>query len=76
MKKYFVYFDDLCDERPAPTPGFQDHEVYLASEVEARIGTLMMVISLLRAGHKAEDISDVIKREIGLPDSASGDRNG
>jgi hypothetical protein len=35
MKKYYVYFDDLCDEKPVPQPGFTDHEVYLASDVDA-----------------------------------------
>jgi hypothetical protein len=37
MNKYFVYADDLCDEKPAELPGFRDHEVYLASDVDARI---------------------------------------
>lgn len=40
MKKYYVYFDDLCDEKPAPQPGFTDHEVYLASDVYATISEL------------------------------------
>jgi uncharacterized coiled-coil protein SlyX len=40
MKKYFVYFDDLCDEKPVPQPGFTDHEVYLAADVDAHITEL------------------------------------
>jgi hypothetical protein len=40
MKKYYVFFDDLCDEKPVAQPGFTDHEVYLASEVDPRIAEL------------------------------------
>jgi hypothetical protein len=35
MKKYYVHFDDLCDDKPEPQPGFTDHEVYIASDVHA-----------------------------------------
>lgn len=49
MKKYWVYFDDLCEEGPDPQPGFTDHEVYLASEVDARIDALERTLRKIAA---------------------------
>jgi hypothetical protein len=47
LKKYFVYFDDLCEEKPPPQAGFTDHEVYLAADADRQINDLRQAVRVV-----------------------------